>query len=140
MYVLDTDHASLLWHPASNEAGKNLRSRLRVRGISRPHVSIVTPEEQMRGWLSAVAKERKARRQVFAYRELQELFTFYGKFDIVPFDDRAADRFEAIRGLSIGTMDLKIASICLVSDATLLTRNTRDFGKVPGLKIEDWTV
>jgi tRNA(fMet)-specific endonuclease VapC len=42
--------------------------------------------------------------------------------------------------LRIGTLDLKIAAITLAHDATLLTRNTADFGKVPGLKFEDWTV
>lgn len=35
-------------------------------------------------------------------------------------------------------MDLKIASIALANDATVLTRNARDFGKVPNLRIEDW--
>jgi tRNA(fMet)-specific endonuclease VapC len=35
-------------------------------------------------------------------------------------------------------MDLKIASIALANGATLLTRNTRDFQKVPGLQIENW--
>jgi tRNA(fMet)-specific endonuclease VapC len=35
-------------------------------------------------------------------------------------------------------MDLKIASIALAHDATLLTRNTRDFAQVPGLRIENW--
>ena len=35
-------------------------------------------------------------------------------------------------------MDLKIASIALANDSTLLTRNTNDFQRVPGLRIEDW--
>lgn len=36
-------------------------------------------------------------------------------------------------------MDLRIASIALVEDATVLTANTIDFEKVPGLRIDDWT-
>jgi tRNA(fMet)-specific endonuclease VapC len=37
-------------------------------------------------------------------------------------------------------MDLKIAAIALAYDATVLTRNVSDFGKVTGLKVEDWAV
>jgi tRNA(fMet)-specific endonuclease VapC len=55
---------------------------------------------------------------------------------------RAAERFHAlwIMRLRIGTMDLKIAATALANDATLLTRNTSDFGRIPGLRIEDWSV
>jgi tRNA(fMet)-specific endonuclease VapC len=37
-------------------------------------------------------------------------------------------------------MDLKIAATALAYDATLLTANTKDFVKVPNLRIEDWTL
>jgi tRNA(fMet)-specific endonuclease VapC len=37
-------------------------------------------------------------------------------------------------------MDLKIASIALQQGATLLTRNTADFSKVPGLNFANWLV
>jgi tRNA(fMet)-specific endonuclease VapC len=40
--------------------------------------------------------------------------------------------------LNVGTMDLKIASTVLANEATLLTRNTRDFARIPGLRVEDW--
>ena len=42
------------------------------------------------------------------------------------------------RRIRIGTLDLRIASITLAYDATLLTRNIADFRQVPGLKIENW--
>jgi tRNA(fMet)-specific endonuclease VapC len=41
--------------------------------------------------------------------------------------------------LMIGTMDLRIASIVLAHDATLLSANLSDFRRVPGLKAEDWS-
>jgi tRNA(fMet)-specific endonuclease VapC len=52
----------------------------------------------------------------------------------------AADTFVRLRkeGVRVGTMDLKIASISLVHDATLLTRNGGDFGKVHGLRFDNW--
>ena len=40
--------------------------------------------------------------------------------------------------LRCGTMDLKIAAICLVHDGLLLTRNLSDFAKIPGLRVENW--
>ena len=43
------------------------------------------------------------------------------------------------RGVRIGTMDLRIASIALTHDAVLVTRKLVDFLKVPGLRVEDWT-
>lgn len=42
--------------------------------------------------------------------------------------------------IRIATMDLRIAAIALANNLTVLTQNTRDFGKVPGLITEDWTV
>jgi tRNA(fMet)-specific endonuclease VapC len=40
----------------------------------------------------------------------------------------------------VGTKDLQISAIVLAHDATLLSRNLVDFRKVPGLRVEDWTV
>ena len=140
MILVDTDHASHLKYPAS-EPGRRLFERLdAVPRAVVVGVSIVSVEEQMRGWLAAIAKERLAIRQVFAYRELSRLFEFYQKFEVVPFDDYAARQFDALLAhrLRIGTMDLKIAATALIHDALLLSANRSDFGRVPGLRVENW--
>ena len=94
----------------------------------------------MRGWLSAIAKERQIQRQISAYRELGELFTFFSAFTIALLDSTAAGLFNSLRksGVRIATMDLKTACIALASNALLLTANRRDFEKVPGLRFESW--
>jgi tRNA(fMet)-specific endonuclease VapC len=43
-------------------------------------------------------------------------------------------------GIRIGTLDLRIAAITLTSDGILLSRNLKDFEKVPGLTIQDWSI
>lgn len=59
---------------------------------------------------------------------------------ILPFDDKAATVFHRRQGqrIRVGTMDLKIASICIAHTATLLTRNLADFDKIPGFRVENW--
>ena len=61
---------------------------------------------------------------------------------VLAFDDAAADVFADLRKrrVRIGTMDLRIAAIALTRDMTVLSRNLADFNKVPGLKIQDWTI
>ena len=56
------------------------------------------------------------------------------------FDDRSAKEFQNLKDqrLKIGTMDLKMASIALANSATLLSRNLRDFSRIPNLRVEDW--
>ena len=60
---------------------------------------------------------------------------------MLDFDEAAAAKFEDLQRLRlrIGTMDLKIAAIAVSRGATVLSRNLKDFGRVPGLKAEDWT-
>jgi tRNA(fMet)-specific endonuclease VapC len=60
----------------------------------------------------------------------------------VPFDTASESASQHLRAarLGVGTLDLKIAAIALTNRLTVLTRNRRDFGRVPGLLIKDWSV
>ena len=64
----------------------------------------------------------------------------------LPFDDAAADQHAAIRnhlesiGQVIGPLDLQIAAIAPANGCTLVTNNTGEFGRVPGLSVEDWQI
>ena len=135
--VLDTNHLTELGYDRS----KALRLSVDLEQSGLPVVTtIVCVEEQLRGWLARIAKIADPHRQIAAYAELSDRVNFLASFTLLPWDKEAADRFTRLRkqGLRIGSMDLKIACIAIEHDATLLTRNTVDFAKVPGLRFENW--
>ena len=138
MIVLDTDHIGFLQLRSSTEA---MRLSVRLDASGEPvSVTIISAEEEMRGWLARIASERNPLDQIGPYLKLQSLFGFYSRWQVLPWTEAAAEEFSRIRGarIRIATMDLKIACIAITNDALLLTRNTVDFEKVPGLKFEDW--
>ncbi|MCI0490664.1 MAG: type II toxin-antitoxin system VapC family toxin [Blastocatellia bacterium] len=141
MYILDTDHLSLLGRASSHEAQ---RLRFRLAGLKPEEriTTIITFEEQMRGWMSHLAQARSLTRQVEAYRQLKDFLDRYLKITILEFDEAAAAEFERLQRLRlrVGTMDLKIAAIAMAHDATVLTRNLKDFSRVPDLLVEDWSL
>ena len=141
MYILDTDLISLLESVSYSPEAQRLRFRLSGLKPEERITTIITFEEQMRGWLAFLAQKRTRAQHIAAYDRLQGVLIRYQKFTVLPFDDNAADEFERLQKqrIRIGTMDLKIAAIALANDATLLTRNLTDFSRVPKLHIEDWS-
>ena len=137
MIPLDTDHLTVLKYLTSDRCHR-LRGRLEASAGEVIGTTVVNVEEQMRGWLATIARERQARRQIVAYAELARLFEFFRAFHLAPFNDAAADRFDQMGRVPIGTMDKKIAAIALANDALLLTANRRDFEQVPGLRFDNW--
>lgn len=65
-------------------------------------------------------------------------------YESLPYDNAAADQFVTIRrqleilGQVIGPYDLQIAAIALANRCTLVTHNTGEFSRVPGISLEDW--
>jgi tRNA(fMet)-specific endonuclease VapC len=88
-------------------------------------------------WVGVLGSQNAKRRQA-QYEQ------FLATVDILPFDAtvgrRAAELRQALerRGEGIGPMDILIAATALVHNATLVTRNLREFGRVPGLQVLDW--
>ncbi|BAY94696.1 MULTISPECIES: type II toxin-antitoxin system VapC family toxin [unclassified Tolypothrix] len=139
MYILDTDHLSIL--DRGGAGAQRLLMRLANVNPNEIVATIISYEEQTRGWLSYLAKARTFEGQVEAYKQLKKQLTNYCAIPILEFDGQAAQEFQRLKALypRLGTMDLKIAAIALVNQAILLTRNSADFGQISGLSIQDWT-
>ncbi|MDZ7360423.1 MAG: type II toxin-antitoxin system VapC family toxin [candidate division KSB1 bacterium] len=140
-YVLDTDHLSILQR-RSEPAFSKLSAKLSRYSPDLIFVTIVSFQEQFQGWMARINQVASVAELIFAYREMERLIQYFGTTQILPYDQKAADIAENLKHqrIRIGTLDLRIASIVLSENAILLTRNQRDFGKVPNLRIEDWTL
>jgi len=135
--VLDTNHLSELVRNSAVAAKPKETIIVRDADV---FISIVTAQESFEGWLALINRHKAGREQMKGYDLLLQTIVILSKYTVLPFDSEPAEIFHGMldSGLRIGTMDLKIASICMAHDATLLTRNVVDFEKVPGLKIENW--
>ncbi len=140
MYLLDTDHLSVLGRGGADS--ERLRRRLQRASPDEVAATIVSYEEQTRGWLGFIAKTKSLDEQLIAYQYLQRHLQMFCAIPLVAFDQEAATlvrQFQKQR-IQLGTMDMKIACIALVQEATLLSRNVKDFQRIPGLQVEDWTI
>jgi tRNA(fMet)-specific endonuclease VapC len=77
-------------------------------------------------------------------RNRQALEMFLAPLIILPFDDAALWAYGDLRaelerkGTPIGALDTMIAAHALSQQSTLVTNNTREFARVPGLALENW--
>jgi len=138
-HLLDTDHLTILQRGHGPEHAALLANM--SRHPDEVGVSVVSLHEQARGALARIISARTRADLVGGYGHLFDLIEDYRQLPLVPFDDPAAVLFVQLRsqGVRIGTMDLRIAAIALSRNLTVVTRNARDFGQVPGLRTEDWT-
>jgi tRNA(fMet)-specific endonuclease VapC len=104
-------------------------------------ITIVSIEELVRGRLAQIRKAAKPEPRARAYYWLSETFEFLCDFNILRYDMDAEMYFQTLRQqkIRIGSQDLKIGAIVLGKNATLVTRNRRDFEQIPNLRIEDWS-
>ncbi len=107
MLVLDTDHFSE-WERGS-AAGSRLRSRLAAAKANMA-VTVVTLEEQMRGWLAQIRRYNDPHQQITPYARFQRQIEAFADWTVFAWDAVCAELFLDFRsqGLRLGTMDLKI--------------------------------
>jgi tRNA(fMet)-specific endonuclease VapC len=140
-HLLDTDHIAFLQLQDGMEWAV-LVGHIQSVGQQNVAVSVISFHEQVMGIHEKLNQARRPADLPRWYRRMGELFDLYSKTNLVLFDDSAAAVLEVLRKtpkLRIKPMDLRIASVALSENLVLVTRNVRDFGKVPGLRTEDWT-
>lgn len=141
MYVLDSDHLSLLQRQSGDDY-RVLASRCQAIPAADFFVTIISFHEQFNGWTKFIVRARAPSGLVRGYTELEGVIDTFARAQVLPFSAAAADVYDDLRGqkIRVGAMDLRIASIVIANQMTLLTRNRVDFERVPGLIWDDWTI
>ncbi len=136
LFLLDTDHLSLyqMGHP---QVVKNVLLHL----TDRLALAVITVEEQLSGWQRALHQARDDARRAEVYRRMALTVESWSGWLVLPFGVAAMGRHAALlrQRLNVGSNDLKIAAIAQEHNATVVTRNHRDFGRVPALAVDDWS-
>ncbi|MUG98793.1 type II toxin-antitoxin system VapC family toxin [Scytonema sp. UIC 10036] len=140
-YLLDTDHLSILQRQVGKDYS-NLSTRMAHYPLSDFAVSTVKFHEQMLGSHAYINRARNQDDVVKGYEMMARLVSDFKVLPLVSFDASAAATFDRLQSqrIQLAKMDARIAAIALSRGLILLTRNHRDFSKVTGLPIEDWTL
>lgn len=133
MYLLDTDTLSSL---LKRRPSTGLIVKLASIPPEQQFTSSITIGELIYG------AHRQTQRTDALLRQFENILP--SNLPVLPFDDRAARRYGAVRahlerqGAIIGDADIRIASIALTRDLTVVTGNLRHFQRIPGLVVENW--
>lgn len=137
LWILDTDILTLF--QKQNYLVKQRVNSLKPEAIA---ITAIAVEEQMRGWLDVIRQSSESQRLKWGYLGLRQGVEFFNSIRILDFDEKANSCYLELKGqkIRVGTQDLRIAAIVISHNAILVTRNQRDFSRIPGLEFEDWTV
>ena len=134
-WILDTDSLTLLYYG-------NAPLQRKVQEFS-PDVcvTVISVEEQLTGWYSLLRQKHTPAQLAMVYGRLTQTLTFLKDFTVLNFDEASIHRYQGLQTLklNVGKPDLRIAAIALEHSATVISRNGRDFGRVPGVNWEDWS-
>lgn len=102
---------------------------------------MITVQEQLDGWHLRLPRARTKQQIADLYRRLADNVAFLARLQILQYTELAIDRYADLRTQcpKVGRMDLRIAAVALEHNAIVVTRNVRDFKRIPGLIVEDWS-
>jgi tRNA(fMet)-specific endonuclease VapC len=137
LYILDTDTFSLYQDGDPTVIGNILR-----HGADRLAVAGTTVEEMLAGWLHRVRIAKTDADRAFGYAQYAATVEALAGWSVLPLTVAALARLSVLvrSRLNIGGNDLKIAAVALEAGGLVVTRNQRDFRRVPGLACVDWSV
>lgn len=139
MYLFDTN---IITHHQRGSGIEYDRILRKIANANLPiRLSMPSFEEHVKGWLAVGKRAKIPEEYASVSQRLYKVLQYYAGRDVIPFDLRASAIFRGIKSLKprTDTMDLRIAAIALANNATLVTRNLRDFVGIPSLRVEDWT-
>ena len=137
LWILDTDCFSLF-----QQGNPLVRRRVNAMNSEEIAITVITAEEQLYGRLNRIRRAKSMEELALAYAKLRDTLEDFKTINLLDFDDKAYLCYaEMLRQrIRIGTQDLRIAAIAISRNGILVTRNRRDFERVPGLVFEDWSV
>jgi tRNA(fMet)-specific endonuclease VapC len=137
LFLLDTDHLSL-YQRGHSQLLRNIALHL----TDQLAISVISVEEQLTGWQRALHQAKDDLRREQIYRRMARTVEDLSGWSVLPLSLVALHQHAVLirQRLNVGSNDLKIAASALEHNAIVVTRNRRDFGRVPGLVCEDWTV
>ncbi|HUT91690.1 MAG TPA: type II toxin-antitoxin system VapC family toxin [Thermoguttaceae bacterium] len=106
-------------------------------------IPIVVVEEILRGRLNVIRRAEAGKAPVSiarAYELFRRSLADFARITVLPYTPQAESLVEHRRQqkVRVATHDLRIAAICVDHSATLISRNRRDFDRVPRLSVEYW--
>ena len=136
LYILDTNTLTLL-----QDGDPAVLARVVTHAPEDIAVTVISVEEQLSGWYRRLRRAKKPEELAKVYERLTTAVRFLSRLPILSFSEPASHRARALQRskLNVRKLDLCIAAVALEHQATVVTQNLRDFRRVPGLVVEDWS-
>lgn len=139
-YVLDSDHISLI------QRGNTLVGSRVMQNLPDLAIAIISVQEIFNGWAGRLNRSDREAQKIVDYTKLRQTVEFVKLLDVLNYDENASQTYLRLiqNNPELGKRridkDVRIAAIALTQNAIVVTRNRKDFGLVPGLQLEDWSV